>query len=29
MFEQVLWFIKDQDDQYTRRALITKYIRVC
>jgi hypothetical protein len=29
MFKEVLWLIKDEDDQYTRRALITKYIRVC
>jgi hypothetical protein len=29
MFEQVLWFIKDEDDQYTRKALIIKYILVC
>ncbi|CAF3798980.1 unnamed protein product [Rotaria sordida] len=29
MLEQVLWFIKDESDQYTRRALIIKYIRVC
>ena len=29
MFEQVLWLIKDENDQYTRRALIGKYIRVC
>ncbi|CAF5215608.1 unnamed protein product [Rotaria magnacalcarata] len=29
MFEQILWLIKDENNLYTRRALIKKYIRVC
>jgi len=29
MFEQVLWLIKDVKDQYTRKALIMKYISLC
>lgn len=29
MFEQVLWMIKDEKNQYTRKALIMKYISLC
>lgn len=29
MFEQVLWLIKDEKNQYTRKALIMKYISLC
>lgn len=29
MFEETLWLITDEKDQYTRKALIMKYIRLC
>ncbi|CAF1057703.1 unnamed protein product [Adineta steineri] len=29
MFKEALWFIKNEDNLYSRRALIIEYIRVC